>query len=169
MKAIVKTIGLVTNKVGRTGAWLSLALVVLICLETILRDVFHSPTSWNYETVLMVGGTLYAFGWAYAQYLRVHIRVDVIYSHFPLRGRAAIDVFGALLFYFPLVGAFVFTAVKRAYQSFIGHERGILSYWYPPLAPLRTVIALAFILLFVQGVAQFISDLHVLLAGEEYD
>jgi TRAP-type mannitol/chloroaromatic compound transport system permease small subunit len=39
--------------------------------------------------------------------------------------------------------------------------------WGPPLYPLKTVIAISFILLGLQGIAKFIRDITFLIKGEE--
>ena len=169
MKNLLKIIDSTAIALGKTAAWLAAALVALISLEIILRNVFTSPTAWNYETVLMTAGAIYGFGWYYAQRLKVHIRVDVIYNRFSPRVRAGIDTVSALIFFFPLIGLFAYVSVKQAVTAFVRHEVSTLSYWYPPLGPIRTVIALAFILLFIQGLAQFIRDCFMLVRNKSYD
>jgi len=51
----------------------------------------------------------------------------------------------------------------------MNHLVSNLTYWYPPLAPFRTVVALAFLLLAIQGVAQFIRDFYRLIRNKSYD
>jgi TRAP-type mannitol/chloroaromatic compound transport system permease small subunit len=169
MKTVLKSIDAIINNVGKISAFLAVILISLISLEIILLKVFTAPASWSFETILMVAGVFYAIGWSYAQNKRAHIRVDVIYSRFKPRVKAAIDVIGSLLCFFPLISLFAYIAVVRTVQAFERHEVSNLSYWYPILWPFRAVIAIAFIILFLQGLAQFIQDFYFLVRNKSYD
>ncbi|GAI67772.1 unnamed protein product [marine sediment metagenome] len=37
------------------------------------------------------------------------------------------------------------------------------SYWYPPAAPFRTVIAIGIALLLLQGLVQFVRDVNLVM------
>jgi TRAP-type mannitol/chloroaromatic compound transport system permease small subunit len=124
---------------------------------------------WNYETSLMAGGCMIALAWAYALRKHSHIRIDVIYSHLSPRVRAGIDVFGSLLLFFPLIFLFAVSSIMWAKDSWATGEVSIQTYWYPPLAPFRTVVAVGFLLLALQGTAQFIRDLYLLVRNKVYD
>jgi TRAP-type mannitol/chloroaromatic compound transport system permease small subunit len=41
--------------------------------------------------------------------------------------------------------------------------------WYPPAGPLRTIVLLGLALFALQGFAQFIRDLYLLIRGKPYD
>ncbi len=169
MKKVLKAIDSLTNTVGKLAAWLAVILVAIISLEIILLKVFVAPAVWSFETILMVAGALYVIGWSYAHFNKANIRVDVIYSRLRPRAKAAIDVIGTIVFFFPLIGLFTYYSIVRAVQAITRHEVSNLSYWYPPLGPFRTVIAAAFVLLFLQGLAHFIRDCYVLLRSKPYD
>jgi len=169
MKTLVNFIDFVGDRTGRTACWLAGVIVALISLEIFMREVFNKPTIWNFETSMMVGGTMMSAGWAYALRHRTHIRVDVIYSRLGLRGKAAIDVFGTLLFFFPLVSVFILASFIHARDAWIQHQVSLMTYWYPPIAPFRTVLAIAFLLLGLQGVANFYHDLRMLIRNKADD
>ena len=169
MRKFVKAVNLIGDNTGKQASWLAAVLVMLISLEIIMREVFNKPTYWNFETSLMVGGTMMSAGWAYAMRHRTHIRVDVFYSRFSQKGKAIIDVLGMLVFFFPLVAVFCIASFVRMRDAWVRHQVSYMTYWYPPIAPFRTVIFIAFLLLGIQGLANFISDLRVLLRNKPYD
>jgi len=169
VKKILKVIDLISEGTGKTASWLSVALVALITLEVTMRYVFNSPTMWNYETSLMTGGAMVVLAWAYVHRHNSHIRVDVLYSRFSTRIRAGIDVFGTLFLFFPLVFLFVSNSVSQAMESWQTGERSIETYWYPPLAPFRVIVAIGFALLAIQGIATFVRDLNLLIRNKVYD
>ena len=149
--------------------WLATLLVALVSSEVIMRYVFNSPTMWNYETSMMVGGTLFAMGWAYALRHHSHVRVDVFYTRLAPRGRAVIDVLGALLLFFPLMAMFTSVSTAWAWQAWEIMEKSVETYWYPIIAPFRTMVAIGFMLITLQGIARFIRDFHLLVRNQAYD
>ena len=163
----VKTTEAVIGVAGKIGSLFAIALVLLITIEVFMRYVFIRPTNWNYETCLMVGGSLYFMGWSYALRERAHIRVDIFYLRLSPRGRAVIDFVGALLLFFPLIIAFTYASITGVWTSWATKELWILSYWYPPVYPFRALLALGFILLFFQGVALLIRDFYTLFRKQE--
>ncbi|MFQ5997461.1 MAG: TRAP transporter small permease subunit [Dehalococcoidales bacterium] len=169
MKAILRTVDAINDGVGKAACWLCPALVLLITLEVTRRFVFNSPSMWAFETAMMIGATTYVFGWAYVHRHRAHVRVDVFYAHLPRRGRALIDVLGNIFIFSPFIILLTIAAVNKTKYSWAVNEKMTETTWYPPFAPLRTVIAIALILLLLQGAANFIRDLHFLIRNRPYD
>lgn len=166
MRTIVRVIDSISERTGKTTRWLCAVLVVVMTYEVIMRFVFNSPTMWAYETSLMLGCAIYAFGWSYAHRHGAHVRVDVLYTRLGLRGRAIIDVVCALLLFCPLIILLMGTSIAEARDAWVVSERMVLTYWYPPAAPLRTVVAIGFCLFALQGVAQIIRDLYLLVRNK---
>lgn len=169
MKTILKIIDAVSYRTGKTLSWLSAVLVILITLEVTLRFVFNSPTMWGFETSMMVGTTIYVIGWSYVHQQKGHIRVDVIYVNLSRRAQAAIDVIGDLVAFFPVVIIFTYAAISGAVSAWKINEKMTYTLWYPPFGPLRTLVAIAAVLLLSQGLANFIRDLHLLIRNKPYD
>ena len=169
MKSILRVIDSISQWTGKSVRWFALALVLVMANETIMRYVFNQPTVWGFETAIMLGASLYALSAAYAHWSHSHIRIDVFYSRLSVRKRAIIDVLGTLFLCFPLMYVLVSASVSNAWQAWVGHETLKLTFWYPPAGPLRTAVALGFILLTLQVIAQFVRDVYLLARNEAYD
>ena len=169
MRAVLRVIDSISEYTAMMGRWLALALVLVMSYEVIMRYVFGTSNIWAHELPMMLGASLYALGYAYVQRYRGHIRVDILYARLSRRGRAIIDVFGALVFLFPIMIIVIYASIMAAEFAWVRDERWTLSIWFPPLAPLRTVIAAGFCLLLLQSGAQFIRDLHILIRNKPYD
>lgn len=169
MKAILRTIDTMSKWSGKSARWLALALVLVMANETIMRYLFNQPTVWGFETAVMLGASLYALGASYAHWQHSHIRIDVFYSRLSQRKRAIIDVVGTIFVTFPLMYMLVIASVNNAWQAWVGKETLKLTFWYPPAGPLRTVVAVGFILLALQVIAEFVRDVHLLIRNEAYD
>lgn len=95
---------------SRAGLWLGGALIllaaILIAIDVVLRAGFNTSIGGADELsgYALAIGTAWALGAALLD--RAHIRIDSLYSLFPLRLRLVLDVFGIVLFtaFFGLVG-----------------------------------------------------------------
>lgn len=169
MRKVLRAIDTTTEWAGRTFRWGLVALVIIVSYEVISRFVFGAPTKWSYETDMMLSGTVFALAWAYAVLHKKHVRIDVFYGRLPPRGKAVIDVIGTLVAFFPLIILFVYVSAIRAVDSYVTNEVSWQSYWYPPLWPYRTLVTIGFILLLLQGSAQFFRDFYLLVRKKPYD
>jgi len=169
MKKVFRAIDTLSDRLGNSVQWLSVPLVLIICFETILRFVFRRSTLWEYETVCMMGATMYALAFAYVMRHGLNVRVDVIYSHLSRRVRAAFDSIGMLLIFFPLMGLVTYSSIKRAINSWIINEKSAVTGWYPPAAPLRTIIAIGFVLLLLQGIVVLVREAYYLIRNKSYE
>ena len=168
MRKILRIIDQISELAGNSVRWLCIFLVALLVFEVTMRFVFRNPTMWAFETSMIAGVVIYVFSWSYVHRHRGHIRVEILYAALPPRGQAMIDVIGHILFFFPLFIVFTYVSVGEAWESWVTNERLTLTQWYPPVAPLRTLVAIASLLLVLQGAATFIRDAYQLVRNKSY-
>ena len=166
MKTIVKTIDSISEWTGNAIRWACVALVLVLVYEVTARYVFTAPTRWAHQTSCMRGSTFAAVGWAYVHRHHGHVRIDVFYARLSTRGKALIDVLCAFFLFFPLLIVLIYTATDFMWTAWIKGEVLIESYWYPPSGPIRTITVLALCLFLLQGVSQFIRDLHFVIRNK---
>jgi TRAP-type mannitol/chloroaromatic compound transport system permease small subunit len=169
MKKAFHVIDAISDRTGNIVQWLSVGLVLIISYETIMRYIFSISTLWEFETVSMMGATLYGLSFAYVMRHKLNVRVDVIYSLLPRRVQAFIDSVGMLVAFFPVMTLVAIVSVQTAHRAFVIDERSAVTGWYPPAAPLRTVLAAGFILLLLQGLVVFIREFYYLIRNKAYD
>lgn len=149
--------------------WFMLGMIFFGVLEVTQRYVFNHPTMWGYELIIMLGAAMYPLTWACVHRRHGHVRVDVFYSRMSTRGKAIVDVVCGVLFFFPVIMFLVYTSGVWMWHAWEIGEKSVETYWYPPIAPLRTAVFVGVVLFLVQGVAQFIRDAHLLVRGRPYD
>ena len=154
---------------GAFGKWFAFLLVVIGSYETISRHFFGAPTIWAYDTLCMAGGVVYLLGASYTYLKDSHIRVDILYSRLSPKRQAALNIICALIFFFPLVGVLLWEAIRWAIRAWTIDEVMFNSFWYPPAAPYRTLVAFGLLFLVLQGVARFIRDVNLLAGGRAHD
>ena len=169
MKKFVRTIDSISEWTARSGRWLIVALVPLVTLEVTLRYVFNKPTLWGYELHVMLAASSYILAFAYTHKHRAHVRVDLFYSHLSPRGQALIDFLGTLLLFFPFIFLLSATAWSWMFDAWATGEKMPITGWYPPAAPLRTVVLYGIVLFAFQAIAHFIRDTYMLIRGRPYD
>jgi TRAP-type mannitol/chloroaromatic compound transport system permease small subunit len=169
LRKMIRGIDTMSKYAGLSARWLAWLLVLVGAYETIMRHFFNAPTVWAYETLTMSGGALYALGWSYVYLYDSHIRVDLIYRLLSKRKKALMDIISSLIFFFPLMIVLVWISTKWAVRAWRINEIMISTYWYPPAAPFRTIVALGAFLLLLQGIARFIRDLYFVIRGEPFD
>lgn len=169
MRKLLRVIDAVSGYTGGLTKWLCYALILVVVYDVIMRYVFNDPPMWAFDTAVMLGGTIYVLAWAYTHRHRGHVRVDVIYANLSPRKKAIIDAGGTLLLLFPLLALIIHESFRWMLRAWVIHERFMETYWYPPVAPFRTIVMLGFCLLFLQGVAEFVRNLYFSVKNKPYD
>jgi len=169
MRRILRLIDSTNEWVGRQMKWLVFALIIIICSEVISRYVFNHPTIQLPVIVTMTGAALYALSCGYIALHHGHVRIDIFYGRLSQRRKAILDVILTLLFFFPVIGLLTYAAGEWMWFAWSSGERSMMTYWYPLLGPVRTAVFAGLVLFILQGVAQFVRDLHLLVRNKPYD
>ena len=163
---IVKVIDTVSEWSGRIVCWLIVPLVCGTVYDVLMRYFFKAPTKWAYELTWMEYGALFMLAGAYGLLHKVHVRVDIIYNMWPERAKATFDALMYLIIFFPLFYVLITYGTKYAAYSWKIWEHSYISYWQPPVYPIKTVIPIAFILFALQGIAEFIRNATFAIRGK---
>ncbi len=166
LKRLLKIIDSISNCTGRIVGWIAIPMIVALIYEVFARYVFHRPTIWSYEITYMIYGTHFLLGAAYTLYVKGHIRIDLLYMKFPPRGRAFIDVIGYLIIFFPIMVILVTSSFDMAKEAYEIREVSQFTPWQPILWPFKSVICVGFSLLILQGIAEFLRSVIMLIRGE---
>lgn len=158
---ITRTIDTFNIKQGEISSLLVLPLLVVVVYEVFMRYVFNAPTSWGFELTTFIYGVHYMFGLAYCDVLGGHVRVDIFTGRLPLRGQAILGIITTLLFFMPVMIFLTAASWKFALTSIAGRELNPTS-WAPPVYPIKTLMALTFTFLLVQGVANLTQNIRAL-------
>jgi len=105
-------------------------------------------------------------GGAYTLSRGGHVRGDFIYRLWQPRTQAKVDLVLYILFFFPGVTALVLSGWKYASRSWSYTEVSINSPAGIPIFQFKTVMVVAGILLFIQGIAQVFRCIHAMRTNE---
>ncbi len=163
MKAFLDILDSISEWTGKGISWIVLVITIMMGYEVLMRYAFNAPTKWAYDLTYMLGGTFFFVGASYTLRMKGHVRIDIIYNRFTPRTQALIDVIFSLIFFFPLWIGLLYNLIPYVYLSWSIAEKSLESYWRPPIYPFKTVMPIGVFLLLLQGTAEFIRSLSVLI------
>ena len=166
---IVRAVDKFTDTTGTWISWLAVPLVAAVSYEVFARYLFDAPTIWSFDVTYMLYGTLFMLGAAYALHKGAHIRTDFFWEQFSTRTKGWIDTISYLAFFFPGLGALLFISSHEAYYAWQINETSDQSAWRPILWPFKGMVALACLLLLIQGFSELLKSLYMARTGIELE
>lgn len=160
---IIRHIDRLTDAVGRGAAWLLPAMVAGTLIIVLLRYVFSQGAIALQESVLYLHGIAFMLGIPYALKVDAHVRVDLIYSRLGETGRTVVNLVGHLLFLVPVSVTIIAVSYPYAARSWRILEGSSEVGGLPAVFLLKTLIPVAAALLLLQGIAEIMRCLAVLM------
>ena len=151
--------------VGKCFGWLILVLTFGISYEVFMRYVMSNPTVWAFDISYITYGALFLMAGAYTLSRNGHVRADVIYRLWPARVQAMVDLALYMLFFFPAILAFIWAGWNFARMSVMFKELSIFSPAGVPVFPLKALIPVTGVILFLQGLAETIRCIICIRQG----
>lgn len=166
LSRLVRFIDKLSECTGKAFSYLILVVCILETVEVVLRYVFSSPTEWIWEFCSLLSAAIFVTGGAWVLKEGKHVRTDVIYARLSKRGQAIVDLVIYFTVFTSFIGVLVWKTIGNMAYSWRIHET-TATMWGPPMYPVKTVIAISFILFALQGIAQVIRNITFLVKGEE--
>ncbi|UVW30118.1 TRAP transporter small permease subunit [Massilia sp. H6] len=165
MQNVLFFVDRLSSLVGQAFSWLIVALTFLISWEVFARYALNSPNPWAFDLMIMMYGAAFMMAGAYTLAKNGHVRGDVLYSFFPPRLQAGLDLLLYFVFFIPGVVALCWAGYTYAAESFAIREHSTLTANGPPLYPFKMVIPFAGILLLLQGCVEIVRCVICLRNG----
>ena len=167
LNTIAEVIDSINEWVGRIAAWAVLAAVLITFIVVIFRYGFEQFYSIALqESAMYFHALIFMLGAAYTLKHDGHVRVDIFYQNFSVRGKALLNLLGTVLLLIPVCSFILWISadyVLASWQSFEGsREAGGL----PLVFLLKSFIPLLAVLLLLQGVAEMVRSIVVLTHQE---
>ncbi|MFD1913765.1 TRAP transporter small permease subunit [Halodurantibacterium flavum] len=142
--------------VGIIAMYLIFAMVAVLLLDAITRNVINIPLHWCIEAAQFMLTAYYFAGGAYTLKEGAHARMDVFYERLTERGRARMDLLTAfcLLFY---LGVLLWGSISSTLYA-IEYDQRNFSMWNPSMIPIKVVMVCAIVLMILQAIAMIFKD-----------
>jgi TRAP-type mannitol/chloroaromatic compound transport system permease small subunit len=148
--------------VGRTVMWLCLFLVLMQFAVVLMRYAFGIGWIWISESIMYAHAALFLLAAAWTLQQNEHVRVDVFYSNASARGRASIDLLGALFLLLPFMAVIIYFALPYVARSWSILEHSRETSGLPFVYLLKTLIPLFAVLMGLQGISQAVRAVLLL-------
>lgn len=167
LQSILKYIDIPIEWVGKAAGWLILPLTGIVLYNVLIaRGVFKSSLVWGCDVTYMLSGSLFILAAAYVLRIGGHIRIDFLHERFRPRTKAIIEVLFYLVIFFPLMAVLIKYSINYAYEAWVYKEVTWPQFnWRGPLYPFKAVMPVGLCLLGIQGIAEFIRNLVIVVKG----
>ncbi|UUZ65019.1 TRAP transporter small permease subunit [Polaromonas sp. P1-6] len=164
VQQLLHTADHISTWVGKAGAWLIVALMLLVCAEVFKRYALNAPTAWIYDANNMLYGTLFMLGGAYTLAHDGHVRGDFFYGSMKPRTQATLDLVLYLVFFIPGIAALTW-AGWTYFQDSLAMNEQTFNADPIPLYPFKFVIPVAGAIVLMQGIAEMLRCLVCIRTG----
>jgi TRAP-type mannitol/chloroaromatic compound transport system permease small subunit len=150
---------------GKLFSWLVVGLMLVVCIEVFKRYILNAPTAFIFDVNNFFYGSLFMLCGAYTLAQDGHVRGDFLYGNFKPRTQASLDLALYFLFFIPGILALVYSGWDYAITSWKIDEHSNVTANGPPIYHFKTVIPVAGVLVFIQGIAEIVRCVVCLKTG----
>jgi len=167
MRKLISILESINEFAGRLFSWSTIIMVILICIEVILRYVFNRSLIWMVELEIYLFAFSFLLAAGYAFKHDKHVRVDLFYSNFSVKKKAWVNFLGGILFLVPWCVVSIIGCVKYANISWRIGEVSQQPGGLPAVYLLKFSIVVGFVLLLIQATASILKSLLTIVTGKE--
>lgn len=158
---------LVSEWSGRAVAILTGLMVIVTFAVVVLRYGFDLGWISMQESIVYLHAMNFMIGAAYTLKHDAHVRVDIFYQKFGLRGRAWVDLLGSLLLLLPMCGFILWSSWDYVSDAWSVKEASGEAGGLPWLYLLKSLLLIMPGLLIIQGMALALESLLTLMGRPE--
>jgi len=163
----MKFIAFVNRLSDWTGKIVSPVIVLIMALsiyEVGRRYFFSSPTTWVWEINSQLMCLMGAMAGCYTFSKGGHVSVDIVTSRLSRKARALMQILTSPVF-FIFAGCLIWFGAKEAIRAYLVDLR-VISQFGSLLWPVKAVIPLGGILIFLQGLANLAENCQIVFTKE---
>ena len=166
LKTFMRWIDGLNEWIGRGVAWVTLALVLVIFVDVVMRYLFNTSFVFTQELEWHLFGFIFLIGAGFTLLHDGHVRVDIIYQRLGFKGQAWINLMGVIVFLIPGCLMIIITSFKFVLTSFLILEGSPDPGGIPFRFIVKGFIPAGFSLLLLQGLSLAIHSLLQILEVE---
>jgi TRAP-type mannitol/chloroaromatic compound transport system permease small subunit len=167
LREVARKIDAFQERIGHGVSWLMFAMVVVVFGDVILRYLFNKSSVFTQELEWHLFGLVYLLAAGYTMLYDEHVRIDILYSKWSPRTKAAVDFVLLFVMFFPSAVMIVMTTWPFVKHSFAVNEGSPDPGGIPFRWAYKSVIIVGFLLLMLQGVSQAVKNFYWMMGWEE--
>ena len=146
-------VGRITEFISKPASLLVFIMMLITSTEVIGRYVFNHPTTWAWPLNRQIFGVFILVAGAYTMSKREHIRIEILYDHFPPKIKMLARGI-ALASFIIFMGVLVWQGSWMGWNSLMMKEK-LAGAFRMPLYPFKLLIPIGAFLFLLQGIAVF--------------
>jgi TRAP-type mannitol/chloroaromatic compound transport system permease small subunit len=164
IKVYVRWVDRVSDAVGLVAMYLAFAMVAILLLDAVTRNVVKIPLHWCIELAQFTLAAYYFLGGPVTLKNNDHVRMDLLYDRLTPLGKAKLDTItiSCLIFY---LGVMLYGSISSLVYAIETGERRF-SMWNPSMIPIKALMVACLVLMLLQAAALFFRHLAA-WRGEE--
>ena len=143
----------VSGRIGKISCYLVFVIMVITTIDVTARYVFNQPLLWGWLTNRLLFGVFILFAGVYTLLKGEHIRIEILYDHFPPRIKA-IARWISLAAMTSFLGVLVWQTSWMGWNSLMNNEKAAGAFRIP-LYPFKLLIPIVAFLFLLQGISYF--------------
>ncbi len=168
MKGLINILDRITLASGRFASLFTHLLVLLICIDVMMRYLFSDSQIWIMEVEIYFFALIFLIGGGFAGLYNNHVRVDLWYEKLSPKNKALTDLIGGICLFLPWVLILTLVALEYAQTSYRIGEKSAQPGGLPYTFLLKSIIAVGFFFLLLQGVSQILKAIRYLLGYSDH-
>ncbi len=163
LKRLCNWIDTLNEWVGRGTGWAAFGLVMVVFIDVVMRYLFNKSYVFAQELEWHLFSLIFLIGAGYTLLYDGHVRVDIIYQRYGLRGKAWTNLVGVILFLIPGCLLIIATSWHFAFRAWVIGEGSPDPGGIPYRFIVKGLIPVGFGLLLLQGISLGLRSLLQIL------
>ena len=156
IRSYVRIVDTFNRRVGIFAMYLIFAMFAIL-LYSSLSKAFRLPANWTLESAQFTMAAYYMLGGAFAMQTGDHVRMDLFYSQWSVRRRAAFDVVTAVAL-IVFLGFMLFGGIASTTYAIQFKEKSF-SAWAPYMAPIKMIMTFGVVMMLAQATSSLFKDI----------
>ena len=143
----------VSERMGKIVCYLVFIIMIITTIDVTARYVFNRPLLWGWLTNRLLFGVFILFAGVYTLWKGEHIRIEILYDHFPAKFKA-LSRWISLAAMTSFLGVLVWQTSWMGWNSLMNNERAAGAFRIP-LYPFKLLIPIVVFLFLLQAISYF--------------
>jgi TRAP-type mannitol/chloroaromatic compound transport system permease small subunit len=139
-----------SDRLGRVFCYLVFVIMSITTIDVIARYVFNQPLLWGWTLNRLLFGVFILFAGIYTMSKREHIRIEILYDHFPPRVKF-VGRLVALFCFVIFMGVLVWQSAWMGWNSLMIAEKAAGTFRIP-IYPFKMLIPILSFFFLLEGI-----------------
>jgi TRAP-type mannitol/chloroaromatic compound transport system permease small subunit len=167
LRELARRIDAFQERFGQAVSWLMFGMVVVVFGDVLFRYLLNRSSVFVQELEWHLFGLVYLLAAGYTMLHDEHVRIDILYSKWSPRRKAAMDFILLFVMFLPSALMIIITTWPFVRNSFTVNEGSPDPGGIPFRWAYKSVIIIGFAFLILQGISQAIKNFYWMMGWEE--